>query len=104
MPTAQNCIAANLQSSLCNLQAAEKKLQELEATSKQSQNAQSQVSKLEKELAEAKTALQASQDAGKAADGDKVICSLFAPQHAKVVLTCNTAEYGRIAMRTCGAY
>ena len=54
------------------VQAAEKKLQELEASLKQSQNAESQVSGLQKELEEAQAALQASQDAIQALDSEKV--------------------------------
>ena len=59
----------------CNMlitQAAEKKLQELKASLKQSQNAESQVAGLQKELEEAQAALQASQDAIKASDSEKV--------------------------------
>ncbi len=53
-------------------QAAEKKLQELDACLKQSQDANSQVAGLQKELEEAQAALQASQDAIKASDSEKV--------------------------------
>ena len=54
------------------MQAAEKKLQELEARMKQSQGAESQVAALQKELDEAKAAVQASQEAVKASDSEKV--------------------------------
>lgn len=54
------------------MQAAEKKLQELEASMEQSQNAESEVAALRKELSEAQAAAQASQEAIKASDSEKV--------------------------------
>ena len=55
-------------------QAAEKQLQELNASMKQSQKAEAQVAALRKELDEAQAAVQASQEAIKASDSEKVYC------------------------------
>ena len=55
-------------------QAAEKELQELNASMKQSQTAETQVAALRKELDEAQAAVQASQEAIKASDSEKVRC------------------------------
>ena len=54
------------------VQAAEKKLQELQASVKQSEDAEAQVSGLKRELEQVQATLQASKDAAKAADTEKV--------------------------------
>lgn len=54
------------------MQAAEKKLQELETSMKQSQSDTVQVAGLQEELEKTKAALQASQEAVKASDAEKV--------------------------------
>ena len=62
----------NLPASLSYVQAAEKKLQELQASAKQSEDAEAQVSGLKKELEQVQATLRASKDAAKAADSEKV--------------------------------
>ena len=62
----------HLPASLSFVQAAEKKLQELQASVKQSEDAEAQVSGLKKELEQVQATLQASKDAAKAADTEKV--------------------------------
>ena len=61
-----------LPASLSFVQAAEKKLQELQASVKQSEDAEAQVSGLKKELQQVQATLQASKDAAKTADSEKV--------------------------------
>ena len=56
------------------MQAAEKKLQELEASIKQTRNAESEAAALRKELSVAQAAAQTSQEAIKASDSEKVLC------------------------------
>ena len=62
----------HLPASLSTVQAAEKKLQELQASVKQSEDAEAQVSGLKRELEQVQATLQASKDAAKAADTEKV--------------------------------
>ena len=62
----------HLPASLSFVQAAEKKLQELQASVKQSEDAEAQVSGLKRELEQVQATLQASKDAAKAADTEKV--------------------------------
>ena len=61
-----------MKASLTSVQAAEEKLQELQASAKQSEDAEAQVTGLQKELEQVQATLQASKDAAKAADSEKV--------------------------------
>ena len=68
----QGC--AIMKAFLTSVQATEKKLQELQASAKQSEDAEAQVMGLQKELEQVQATLQASEDGAKAADSEKVNC------------------------------